>query len=218
MLANDNLHELIEIRHLTASAYILKMTRKGLKFNAGQHILLGEAGSIELREYSIYSSEQDDFFEVLIKEVDNGLVSKQLKQLHPGDMVQLEGPLGFFTIDTDRIAHDNFLFVATGTGIAPFHSFAKSYPSLNYQLLHGVRFAHEAYEKNEYLPQNYLLCTTAESSGDYHGRVTDYLRTHTVHPETHCYLCGNHKMIYEVFEILEKQGIPSERMHAEVYF
>ncbi|MBU1009609.1 MAG: oxidoreductase [Bacteroidetes bacterium] len=217
-MSTDNIHPLIGIRHLTESAYVLRMERRGLSFRAGQHILLGKAGSIHNREYSVYSGEKDDFFEVLIREVDEGLVSKQLKKSIPGDQLQLEGPLGFFTIEPELIASAKFLFVATGTGIAPFHSMAGSYPQLNYTLLHGVRCASEAYERSFYAPKRHRLCASAEKTGDFHGRVTDYLRRHPATADMHIYLCGNFDMIKEVFDILEQQGVPSEQVHAEVYF
>lgn len=217
-MKTDNLHQVISVRHLTQSAYVVRMSRRGLRFRAGQHILLGKAGSIHNREYSVYSGENDDYFEVLIKEVDEGLVSKQLKKLKPGDMVQIEGPLGFFTIPEDIIESASFLFVGTGTGIAPFHSFVRSYPGLNYTLLHGVRFGHEAYDRHEYDPNRHILCTSGDNSGNFHGRVTKWLNEHEIHPETHCYLCGNFNMIHEAFEILEKKGVPPANVHAEVYF
>ncbi|KAF0131023.1 MAG: flavodoxin reductase family protein [Bacteroidetes bacterium] len=217
-MKTDNTHAILSVRHLTATAYVLQMTRRGLGFRAGQHLLLGKSGSIHNREYSVYSGEKEDFFEVLIKEVDDGLVSKQLKKLQPGDHVQIEGPLGFFTIDKDFIENGKFLFVATGSGIAPFHSFTRSYPELNYTLLHGVRKVAEAYEKDHYPKSSHILCTSAEASGDFHGRVTDYLRSHPVSADTHCYLCGNFNMIHEAFDILEQQGVPADQVHAEVYF
>lgn len=215
---SDNQHKLLETRKLTDSTYVLKMERRGLAFRSGQHILLGEAGSIHNREYSVYSGEQDDFFEVLIKEVEAGMVSKQLKKLVQDDMLQIEGPLGFFTLEPALIKSAQFLFVATGTGIAPFHSFSRSYPHLNYHLLHGVRKANEAYERNHYPAEKYSLCTTQDVKGDFQGRVTDYLRQNPVSKDTHCYLCGNFEMINEVFDILEKQGVPPQQVHAEVYF
>ena len=214
----DNLHQVISIRNLTSSAYVVRMSRRGLPFKAGQHILLGKAGSIHNREYSIYSGESDDFFEVLVKEVDEGLVSKQLKKLKPGEMVQIEGPLGFFTIPPDLIHSAKFLFIGTGTGIAPFHSFVKSFPDINYQLLHGVRHGHEAYDKNDYNPDRHILCTSGDKNGTFHGRVTNWLMENDVAADTHCYLCGNFNMIHEAFEILEKKGIPPSNVHAEVYF
>ena len=217
-MLTDNLHEVISLRDLTSAAYVVRMTRRGLSFRAGQHILLGKSGSIHNREYTVYSGEADNFFEVLIKEVDEGLVSKKLKRLKEGYKVQIEGPFCFFTIDPEIISEGKFLFVATGTGIAPFHSMTRSYPQLNYQILHGVRNSHEAYEKNDYPSDRYTLCTSADKKGDFHGRVTDYLRSNPVERDTHCFLCGNFNMIHEAFEILELQGIPPEQVHAEVYF
>jgi len=214
----DNLHELLEIRHLTNSAYILKMSRRGLAFRAGQHILLGKAGSIHNREYSVYSGENDDYFEVLVKEVEEGMVSKQLKKTKVGESMQIEGPLGFFTIEPELLKNGKFLFIATGTGIAPFHSITRSYPGIDYTLLHGVRYANEAYERESYDRKRHILCTSADTKGDFHGRVTSYISKNPVSPDTHCYLCGNFQMIHEVFDILEKQGVPPDNVHAEVYF
>ena len=215
---SDNQHKLLETRKLTDSTYILRMERRELAFRSGQHILLGEAESIHNREYSVYSGEEDDYFEVLIKEVETGMVSKQLKKLLKDDKLQIEGPLGFFTIESELIKSEKFLFVATGTGIAPFHSFSRSYPQLNYQLLHGVRKANEAYESKHYPAEKYTLCTSQDEKGNFVGRVTDYLRQNPVSKDTHCYLCGNFEMINEVFDILEKQGVPPQQVHAEVYF
>ena len=218
MSVNDITHEILAVRHLTPSTYILRMTRRGLNFQPGQHILLGKPGATQNREYSIYSAEKDDYFEVLIKEVKDGLVSKQLKSLKPGDRVQIEGPMGYFTIEPDLQSKEKFLFIATGTGISPFHSFVKSYPDMDFHILHGVRHSAEAYERHEYQIDKHIVCTSGDKNGDFHGRVTDYLRLYPVHPTTHCYLCGNFNMIYDAFEILDKQGVPTSQVHAEVYF
>jgi len=217
-MIKDNLHELLSINDLTDSAYILRMKRRGLSFQSGQHILLGKAGSIHNREYSVYSGDNEDFIEVLVKEVEDGLVSKQLKKSKIGESMQIEGPLGFFTIEPTLIQQAKFLFIATGSGIAPFHSFVKSYPALNYLALHGIRYGNEAYGKQDFNPKNYISCTSGDNLGNFYGRVTDYIAKYPVSTDTHCYLCGNFNMIHEVFDLLELQAIPPEQIHAEVYF
>lgn len=214
----DNLHELLSITHITESTYILRMSRRGLTFRTGQHILLGKAGSIHNREYSIYSGEKEDFIEVLVKEVEDGLVSKQLKKSKVGEQMQIEGPLGFFTIDPELIQTSKFLFIATGSGIAPFHSYVNSYPGINYKLLHGIRFGKEAYGKQDFEANRYVSCTSGDNSGNFSGRVTDYLKKNPVPVDTQCFLCGNFNMIHEVFDLLEQQNIHPEQIHAEVYF
>jgi NAD(P)H-flavin reductase len=80
-----------------------------------------------MREYSVYSSPGDEYLEILVKEVDGGYVSTRLGALKPGDGVAVDGPFGFFTIDEDWRDH-RYVFVATGTGISPFHDFVRSYP------------------------------------------------------------------------------------------
>lgn len=210
--------KIISARHLTESAYILRIERNGTPFRAGQHILLGTEDDVQAREYSIYSGEKDDFFEVLIKEVQEGIVSKKLKKLKPGDPVKYENPVGYFVLEEAQQKNSKLLFIASGTGIAPFHSFVKTYDGLDYTLLHGVRYGLEAYEREHYDPERYILCTSRDKKGHYHGRVTGWLKENEVHPGTHCYLCGNCEMIHEAYDILLSKGVPSENLHAEVYF
>jgi ferredoxin--NADP+ reductase/benzoate/toluate 1,2-dioxygenase reductase subunit len=194
------------------------MEKNDFTFTTGQYITLGFTGSIDRREYSIYSSENDKYLEVLIKEVDEGLVSKKLKRCKPGDYLDVDGPFGHFSLQESELETKKFLFIATGTGISPIHSFIVTHPELNYTVLHGVRKENEAYERDEYKNGNYILCTSREESGNFHGRVTEYLKQNPVSSDTICYLCGNCHMIYEAYDILEKQGITLGPVHTEVYF
>lgn len=211
-------YKIQNIRHITESTYVVRMERNDLQFRAGQNLNVGVEKDVEKRDYSIYSGEKDNFLEILVKEVENGLVSKKLKQLNPGDQLEVDGPFGFFTIKEEDLYTRNYLFIASGTGIAPFHSLAHSYPKLNYKLIHGIRFSNEAYEKDHYPNDKYVSCVSKEKKGDFFGRVTDYLKQHPVDKDTLIYLCGNVNMIYDVFDILKEQGVPSENLHAEVYF
>lgn len=197
---------------------MLRLERKGIDFQTGQFVLLGTNGAVDRREYSVYSGENDDYIEVLVREVEGGKVSSKLKKLKAGQSIGVDGPFGFFKFDPSAFASRKFLFVATGTGISPFHSFVKTYPNLNYQLIHGVRFGHEAYDHRDYETEKVTLCTSGDNKGDFEGRVTDYLRTQEIEKDTHCFLCGNSEMIYEVFDILGEKGIPTSNIYSEVYF
>lgn len=194
------------------------MEKNDMQFDAGQHILLGKSDEDDQREYSIYSGVDDEYLEVLIKEVINGSVSKHLKNLSPGDNLKVEGPLGFFGLNKDQIKTHKFLFVASGTGIAPFHSMINSYPDLDYTILHGIRHCNEAYGKEDYDPDRYIRCASRDVACEYEGRVTDYIKENEFDKDTICYFCGNFKMIKEAMDLLEKKGIPSNQLHAEVYF
>jgi ferredoxin--NADP+ reductase/benzoate/toluate 1,2-dioxygenase reductase subunit len=197
---------------------VIRIESDGMDFEAGQYISLGLPGDKDKREYSIYSGTEEEYIEVLVKEIDEGIVSKQLKQLQPGAHVEMDGPFGFFTLDEESRTGKELIFIASGTGIAPFHSYIKSYAGLNYKLVHGVKYGDEAYEFEVYNPERYILCTSRDNRGDYQGRVTDFLMTQPVKTEADYYLCGNSQMIHDVYDILKDLEIDSDRIHAEVYF
>ena len=73
------------------------------------------------REYSLYSGGEDPWFEFLVREVEDGLVSPALGMLRPGDEVELDGPYGRFVLERPGDTSRRYLFIATGVGIAPFH-------------------------------------------------------------------------------------------------
>jgi len=189
-----------------------------MNFQTGQFIMLGPEKLIEQREYSVYSGEKDDYLEVLIREVEMGSISKQLKHLKPGEEIRVDGPFGFFKFHPGMFPSDKFLFIATGTGISPFHSFVRTHPDLDYRLIHGVRYTHEAYEHHDFVRSKVTLCTTGDSNGDFEGRVTDYLFTQKVDAGANCFLCGNSEMIQEMFDILTAKGVSVSNIYSEVYF
>lgn len=189
-----------------------------MQFQTGQFVILTIPGSKEKREYSVYSGEKDDFLEVLVREVEGGKVSGKLKKLKQDMEIELEGPFGFFKFNPEKFSSQKFLFVATGTGISPFHSFVRTYPELDYHLVHGVRFREEAYEHDDYQKERVALCLSADETGDFYGRVTDFLYTQKIDRETNCFMCGNGEMINEVFDMLTGKGIPVSNIYSEVYF
>ena len=218
IVSQRTISEVIQVRNLTKSTYVIRFERNNMAFRPGQYIVVNPEGMKQKREYSIYSSVNEPFLELLIKEVDAGLLSRKLKQTQKGNLLELEGPFGYFVINEDQIPNKKFLFIATGTGISPFHSIVNSYPQLNYTILHGVRTWEEGYEKEQYLPGKYIQCTSKDQKGDFHGRVTDYLKLHPVDTDTVVYLCGNSAMIDEAYTILESQHLSSFQIHTEVYF
>lgn len=210
--------EVLDVRELTSSTYVIRLDRNGMNFTAGQHVTLGPVQGIDSREYSIYSGEQDEYLEVLIKEVIDGNISKKLKRVSQGDKLSYDGPVGYFTLPPEEINQRKFYFIASGTGVAPFRSFVRSYPNIDYTLLHGVKNTSEAYDRSDYDPERHVLCTSQDTDGDFNGRVTEYIRKNVFDTKALYYLCGNINMIYEVFDILKMKGVPANHLHAEVYF
>lgn len=215
---DTNYYKVVEIKHLTEHTFVLSLPKGRFEFVAGQHISLSIAGDYQSREYSIYSAEESENLQVLVKEVEGGYFSPKLKHLKVGDMVEVHGPFGKFGLDEKRKDSHKHVFIASGTGIAPFHSMVKSYSNLDYELIHGVRFANEAYDKNEYAPERFKLCTSRDKTGNFNGRVTDYLKKTTFDKNTCFYLCGNSDMIFDSMEILSEKGFDRENITVEVYF
>lgn len=216
--ASAHRHRVQTVRNLGSGTFVLRFDRHGLEFSPGQYISVGLPDEIHRREYSVYSSMNESaFLEILVKEVAAGHVSKVLRRLRPGDELVVEGPFGFFTLD-ERYRENRYVFVATGTGISPFHCMAHSFPELRYQIVHGVRTVAERYEVEVYPRERYLSCVSREWGGDYRGRVTDFWRESEPDPDSRYYVCGNCDMIYELFDILQAAGVPHDHLFAEVYF
>lgn len=212
-----NSYKVHHVRMLSPTAFIVRFDRKHLQFTPGQYVSVGVENDQQAREYSIYSAVDDPYLEILVKEVENGIVSKRLRKLKAGDILRVNGPMGSFA---NNISDDSSfrLFVASGSGISPFHSIVKSGQLANYQLVHGVKSKVDAYESSTYSSGKYVLCTSREKSGDFNGRVSDYLRKQQLPQDTQAYLCGNCDMIFEVYDILTDKGISVENIHSEVYF
>ncbi len=215
---NTNYYSVQKIKNLTDSTFILQLPKCRFKFDAGQHISLSIAGDYQSREYSIYSAEDASNLELLVKEVEGGYFSPKLKHLKIGNQVEIHGPFGRFCLDTKKLNTHQHVFIASGTGIAPFHSMIKTYPGLNYRIIHGVRLAEEAYDREEYEPGRYYLCTSRDTSGDYKGRLTGYLQEATFENNSCFYLCGNSDMIFDAMEILKEKGFSRDDVNVEVYF
>lgn len=217
-LLSRDVYTLQSTRDLNDSTYVLRFDRNGMEFQAGQHVTVGVAGNHQTREYSIYSTESDPFLEILVREVEAGSVSKALRKCRPGDRLNVKGPFGLFTLNSDAGLDREIWFVATGTGIAPFHSMVGSVPGLNYRLLHGIRTADDTFDDDDYAGKRYISCSRRDERCGFLGRVTDYIQQHPVDPEALVYLCGNCDMIHDAYDILLSQGVPPTQIQTEVYF
>lgn len=215
---DTNYYKVLDLRQLTENTFILSLPKSRFKFIAGQHISLSIMGDYQSREYSIYSAEEGDNLEILVKEVEGGYFSPKLKHLKIDDMVEVHGPFGKFGLDEKKRDTHQHVFIASGTGIAPFHSVVKSVPGLNYKVILGVRYTSEAYEIEHYERERFTVCASRDEKGDFNGRLTEYLKKTDFVKHTCFYLCGNSDMIFDAMEILKSKGFDRESVTVEVYF
>ena len=217
--ADTRFNKVVEVRNITEDTFAVRFTKPNFPFKAGQHISLGIRGDFQSREYSIYSAEQEDFMEVLVKKVQDGYFSPKLKKLKPGNELEVSGPFGSFGVDADTREKYHHVMIASGSGIAPYRSMVKSNPGLDYELIHGVRFGTDRYELENYNDASKItVCTSRDSKGDFSGRLTEYLKKADFPENSYFYLCGNSAMIFDALEILQDKGFNREQMHCEVYF
>ena len=170
------------------------------------------------RDYTPVSAPQDPEITFCIRKVDKGLLSTVLSRAAIGSHFEISGPDGYFTF---RPSGRTPIFVATGAGIAPFCSMARSGVS-GFTLLHGVDNPEDLYYKEELKSSAalYIPCISKayQSPTDYFcGRVTDYLQRHLPAAAYDFYLCGRREMIRDVTWLVDEKYADS-RIYTETFY
>lgn len=199
------------------TAIKVRTERPSVPIKSGQCFNVGFSGQDVNREYSIYSGANEDFLEFLIRIVPDGILSERFKDLRVGDRLEIDGPYGEFVLPDEEISNSRFLFIATGTGIAPFHSFYRTYPSIDFSLVHGVRSISDTYDSSDYPAGVYIPCISG-GDGGISMRVTEYIEKNYQYRGELIYICGNRNMIIDMYQILLNKRISGDRIITEVFF
>ncbi len=218
-ISNDQrfMTRVVKNEQLTKDAFRLTLEKGDFQFIPGQNVSIGSYLQYHKnRDYTFCSSLNDDYLEFLIKKVRHGEISPYLSQLRPGEKVEIVGPYGDFFISEEP--EKKHLFIATGVGIGPFHSFIKTYPDLDYTVIHGIRYQEDCVLAEGIDPKRYTSCLTKEKGGDFHGRVTNFIKTSEISKNTLCYICGNPYMLKQVYNILLKKGVSETAIFKEAYY
>lgn len=107
-----------------------------LEFVPGQFTsFTGVIGGKEItRAYSLASTPSGtNRFELCLNRVEPGHLSPRLFEMKPGDCIQMRQPLGMFVL---RQPPRDSIFIATGTGIAPFRSMLQAHLNASGQHSH----------------------------------------------------------------------------------
>ena len=212
--------ELISRHWLSKKAFEIELSRPpGFQFKAGQTIRFVH-GDIE-RYYSIISAPGDPTLALCIRSIEGGKFSPTLASADIGTRFKLTGPHGYFTFNTSPRPP---VFVATGTGIAPFVSMARSGVS-KFTLLHGVSSVEDLYYEHLFrqITSNYIPCTSDPTAdermlpGRFQGWVSDYIRKNLHRTEHDFYLCGRDEMVRDVTLLID-DCFPGSRVFIEVFF
>jgi benzoate/toluate 1,2-dioxygenase reductase component len=204
---------------LTGDVFTLGLARPpAFAFTAGQRVRLHLQG--EERDYSLIPGPHPDELELLIRSIAEGIVSSYLSCCPLETPLDFSGPGGHFIY---RPSPRQAVFVATGTGIAPFAAMCRCGVQ-GFIMLHGVRDADDLYYRAlvESAAIRFIPCLTgplasAPSSGAFPGRVTQYLRTQLPPSAYDFYLAGRREMIADAMAVVDEH-FPTARVYTEIFF
>lgn len=187
------------------------------EFVPGQSIALTLDPRVAARFYSIASGTRDATVDVLYDLVPDGELTPRLAALAPGDELLCSAPFGAF-----RDAAGPSCWIATGTGIAPFVSMARSAGTDGKLLLHGSRTVAGLMEREYFssmMDGRYVPCCTREKGeGVFDGRPTAWLAAKPLPAAERFLLCGNSRMVVDARDILIGRGVKFADVIAEIYF
>ncbi len=201
-----------------------------LEFTPGQFVSLSHEhrGSRITRAYSLASAPDGRRFELCLNRVREGRLSPWLFEMVPGMELEMKGPLGYFQ---PRRPFRDSVFVATGTGIAPFRSFLQS-PEVTMSgaqvtLLFGARYEaglvyRAFFDELAGSVNGFLFLPTITRPGPgwpgRTGRVQQHLDEALAgRTAVDVYICGLKAMVDEVRALLKQRGFERKQIIAEKY-
>jgi benzoate/toluate 1,2-dioxygenase reductase component len=205
--------------NLAGHVYLLRFDRPpSLRFVPGQYIRFN-AGGVH-RDYTLINPPEGAELEICLRLVPEGRFSPQLIKAPMWQPFTIEGPLGYFQFQSDPSAA---VFLATGTGIAPFLAFARA-GVRGFTLFHGAS-EHDSLYFSEELRRaagTYRACVSADVGPEAsvpwigRGRVTDLLST-LPFGSYHFYLCGSADMVHDAVRIID-QRFPEAAVFTETFY
>jgi len=212
--------ELLQRRRLTKNAFEIELTRPpSFEFKAGQTIRFIHE-SME-RYYSLLSTPDDPTLTLCVYYVPQGSFSPVLANAAIGAAFRITGPHGYFTFNPSERTP---VFVATGTGIAPFVSMVRCGVA-DFIILHEVASGEDLYFQDLFrkIASNYTPCLLEPSKADlsppgsFHGSAAGFIKKNLPPASYDFYLCGEREMTREV-TLLADEHFPGSYVFKEVFF
>ncbi len=223
---------LASIEKISSKVYLERfelVEPKEIRFLPGQTVMLYVAPDVN-RAMSIASPPSQKTSITLLHDVSPmGVYSKWALSAKSGDPMEFMGPLGAFALDKE--SHRGKVFVATGTGVAPFYGMAVDYLSNggtdDVTLYWGLRYEEDIFFKKEFetLVQQYphfrFVLTLSQPTDRWQGtkgHVQDHLFSQQNLSGSDYYLCGNKQMILDIREKLKITGVPDIQTKSELFY
>jgi ferredoxin-NADP reductase len=192
-------------------------------FLAGQFVSIREPradGRFITRAYSIASPPRaDNTFDLCLNRVEGGFMSNYLCDLSEGVDVHFHGPHGYFTL---RQPVRDSIFIATGTGIAPFRGMVQwlfetreRYQGREFWLVFGTRYAEDIYYGDEFARierdhPNFHYIVTLSRGGDLWAGERGYVQNQVRNivngrKDMDAYICGLNAMVSANRQLLQEE-------------
>jgi ferredoxin-NADP reductase len=184
------------------------------------------------RAYSIASPPgEDSRFALCLNRVQDGFMSNFLCDMKVGDQIACQGPFGDFILHPPM---RDTIFLATGTGVAPFRSMLRwlladesRHQEKQLWLLFGNRYEADVYYHEEFIdlaarhPNFHYLPTLSRGGAEWRG-LRGYVQEHVPEivrdrSDMHAYICGLDKMVKANRELLKSMGWDRKSIHYEKY-
>jgi ferredoxin-NADP reductase len=166
-----------------------------------------------------------------LNRVQEGFMSNHLCNLEEGASITFQGPFGDFIL---RPPLRDTIFIATGTGVAPFRSMLHwlladpdRHQARRFWLLFGARTGQDVYYREEFEQlaaqhENFhFLPTLSRAADDWKG-LRGYVQQHVgeivgMRSDMHAYICGLDKMVKANRELLRSLGWDRTSIRYEKY-
>lgn len=211
--------------------------REKFQYKQGQNVTVKTHLDDVRRSYSICSSPADRELRIAVKKVPNGMFSTfATEQLKEGDFLELLPPTGTFYTEVDSAQKKKYLFFAAGSGITPVISIIKtilyteedSHITLVYgnRNVHSIIFKEQLEALKDKFMQRfrifYILSRERTDADLNYGRI-DAEKCKQLSPlipyqnMDEAFICGPEKMIFTVKDFLIAQGVPTSKIHFELF-
>lgn len=213
--------EVVKKEQVTEKVYFVTfrlIDPPAIDFRAGQNMMLMIGPGIN-RTMSIASPPNNNNELLMIHDISPmGPGSKWTLGLTVGDKATIVAPTGgaLSFIETPK----KKVMVATGTGIAPFHSMILEARYSDLELYWGLRYENDMYWQEEFqnrLPFYLILSKPLDTWKGLRGHVTEHVLANAS-TEHEYYLCGSKVMIEEVQMKLLERNVPKEQIKTELFY
>ncbi|MCR4264483.1 MAG: FAD-dependent oxidoreductase [Candidatus Roizmanbacteria bacterium] len=205
-----------------------------IQFIPGQFVSI-DVGNKKRRSYSIVSSpSHENEIHLIVDIAPGGPGSQYFSKLDVNQEITIKGPMGRFGLASET---GNIVFLAAGTGIAPFRSMiddviekqtaVEDFSLRSLYLYLSFRYEADIFWKDYFelleasTPNFHFLLTLSQPEATWNG-CQGYVqscmeRQLLKSPDSHFYICGGNSMVEGVRSFLREELVSEDHIHFEPF-